>query len=156
MYPMKNLYKGIACLVLFFAGIRTNAQSPPVKEPDMNRPLLFQQLPQRLNARINNLLPLLQYNTGTTVNVNAADGVNLSGIVTSVSSDNDNSIRSVVIRLSDFPGAALSFSKITLQNGEIKYAGRIISFQHGDAYEINLENGQYYFVKKGFYDLVND
>ena len=31
-----------------------------------------------------------------------------------------------------------------------------MSFKHGDAYEISEENGQYFFVKKGFYDLVNE
>ena len=54
------------------------------------------------------------------------------------------------------PGAALSFSKLMKEDGSISYIGRIISFQHGDAYEIILENGQYFFVKKDFYDLVND
>ena len=43
-----------------------------------------------------------------------------------------------------------------MADGSVRYSGRIISFQHADAYEINLENNQYVFVKKGFYDLVNE
>jgi hypothetical protein len=76
--------------------------------------------------------------------------------VSSVAAQFENNLLSIVIRSTNFPGAALSFSKITKEDGTISYAGRIISFQHGDAYEINQENGQYYFVKKGFYDLVNE
>jgi hypothetical protein len=87
----------------------------------MNRPSLFQNLPEKITCRINDL-----------------------------------SLQSVVVRSTNFPGAALSFSRITKEDGTFSYVGRIISFQHGDAYEISLENGQYFFVKKGFYDLVNE
>jgi hypothetical protein len=76
--------------------------------------------------------------------------------VSSVANKFENTLQSVVIRSTNFPGAALSFSKLTKEDGTISYVGRIISFQHGDAYEITMENGQYFFIKKGFYDLVNE
>ena len=153
---MKNLVKGIICLSIIFVCLKTNAQTPPVREPDMNRPTLFQNLPEKISCRITDLSALLEYETGRTISFAFTGNVNFQGVVSSVASKFDNSLQSIVIRSTNFPGAALSFSRITKQDGSIAYAGRIISFQHGDAYEINLENGQYFFVKKGFYDLVNE
>ncbi|HKC37181.1 MAG TPA: hypothetical protein VKB95_13995, partial [Chitinophagaceae bacterium] len=129
---------------------------PPVREPDMNRPSLFQNFPDKISCRINDLSALLELEVGKPVSFSFANNLNFQGVVSSVASKFDNSLQSVVIRSTNFPGAALSFSKITKDDRTVTYVGRIISFQHGDAYEISMENGQYYFVKKGFYDLVNE
>lgn len=152
---MKNPVKAILCLSVFFICLDINAQTPPVREPDMTRPSLFQNLPEKISCRINDLSAFLELETGRTASFVFTNTISFQGVVSSVASI-DNSLQSVVIRSTNFPGAALSFSKITKQDGTISYAGRIISFQHGDAYEINVENGQYFFVKKGFYDLVNE
>jgi hypothetical protein len=98
----------------------------------------------------------LESEIGKSVSFSLVNNLNFQGVVSSLASKFDNMLNSVVIRSTNFPGAALSFSRITKEDGTFSYVGRIISFQHGDAYEINLENGQYYFVKKGFYDLVNE
>ena len=156
MYPMKNLVKGIICLSLFLICQQSNAQTPPVREPDMNRPSLFQNFPNKISCRINDLSALLESETGKPVSFSFVNNLNFQGVVSSVASKSDNSLNSVVIRSTNFPGAALSFSRVKKEDGTFSYVGLIISFQHGDAYEINLENGQYYFVKKGFYDLVNE
>jgi len=156
MYPMKNLVKGIICLSLFVICQQSNAQTPPVREPDMNRPSLFQNLPNKISCRINDLSALLESETGKLVSFSFVNNLNFQGVVSSVASKSDNTLNSVVIRSTNFPSAALSFSRIKKEDGTFSYVGRIISFQHGDAYEISLENGQYYFVKKGFYDLVNE
>ena len=153
---MKNLVKGIICLFVFFVCIKTNAQTPPVREPDMNRPSLFQNLPEKITCRINDLSPLLESEIGKSISFSFTGSLNFQGVVSSVASKFDNTLQSVVVRSTNFPGAALSFSRITKEDGTFSYVGRIISFQHGDAYEISLENGQYFFVKKGFYDLVNE
>ena len=122
----------------------------------MNRPSLFQNLPNKISCRINDLSSLLESEIGKFVSFSLADNLSFQGVVSSIASKFDNTLRSVVIRSTNFTGAALSFSQITKTDGTISYVGRIISFQHGDAYEISLENGQYFFVKKGFYDLVNE
>jgi len=153
---MKNLMKGIICLSLFLICHQSYTQTPPVREPDMNRPSLFQNFPNKISCRINDLSALLQSETGKAVSLSLVNDLSFQGVVSSVASKSDNSLNSVVIRSTNFPGAALSFSKIKKDDGTFSYVGRIISFQHGDAYEISLENGQYYFVKKGFYDLVNE
>lgn len=155
---MKNLVKGFICLSVFLIGVKLNAQNPsvPVREPDMNRPSLFQNLPEKIICRVNDLSALLQSEIGNSVSFTLANNVNFQGVVSSVATKFENTLQSIVIRSTNFPGAALSFSKLIKEDGTISYVGRIISFQHGDAYEITNENGQYYFIKKGFYDLVNE
>ena len=153
---MKNLVRGILCLSVFFIGTKLNAQKPPVREPDMSRPSLFQNLPEKISCRVNDLSALLQSEVGNTVSFSFTNNITFQGVVSSVATKFENTLQSVVIRSTNFPGAAFSFSKLTKDDGTISYVGRIISFQHGDAYEITNENGQYYFVKKGFYDLVNE
>jgi len=153
---MKNLLQGMICLLFMFTCIFSNAQKPPVKEPDTERPSLFKQLPPQANCRINDLQGLLNNSIGMQVNIQIADNLQFQGTVVSVANKYDNTVKSVVVRSSNFPGAALTFSKIKKEDGSFYFAGRIISYQHEDAYEIVFANGQYSFVKKGFYDMVND
>ena len=153
---MKNVYKVLLCLSVFCAYISTSAQTPPVREPDMNRANLFQGLPEKISCRINDLTSLLESQTGQNISIPFFNSLNFQGTITSMATLYDSKLQSVVIRSTNFPGAALSFSKIIKEDGSINYTGRIISFQHGDAYEIRQENGEYFFIKKGFYDLVNE
>ena len=122
----------------------------------MNRPSLFQNLPEKIDCRINDLSALLESEIGRNISFVFTPNLSFEGVISSVASKFDNTLQSIVVRSTNFPGAALSFAKIKKEDGTFSYVGRILSFQHGDAYEINQENGQYFFVKKGFYDLVNE
>jgi hypothetical protein len=154
---MKNLMHGIICLSILFCCLNSTAQRRlPVHEPDYDRPALFKELPSRINCHISNLESLLESPIGKKVNIRISDEIQFEGTVSSVSSELDKSVKSVVIRSGNFQGAALTFSKIIKEDGTIHYSGRIISFQHADVYEINYEKGQYAFVKKGFYDMINE
>lgn len=154
---MKNLLHGTICLLLLLSCIISTAQKNlPVKEPDINRPSLFKNLPAKINCQINNLEFLLESPIGKKVSIHIADDVQFIGMVSSVSTQNNNSLKSVVIRSSNLQGAALTFSKVTREDGSTYFTGRIISFQHADVYEITNEKGQYAFVKKGFYDMINE
>lgn len=153
---MKTLNAGIICLLCILACTTNYAQTLPVREPDYNKPLLFQQLPNRLDCKIADLQNLLQYEVGQEVNINLADNFNFRGIVTSTAVRDNGKITSVVIRSSNYNGAVLSFSKVIPENEVPYFTGRILSMQHGDSYEIVLENGIYVLNKKGFYDMINE
>lgn len=156
---MKYLKTGIASLCCLFAVITTKAQttkSLPVREPDYNKPLLFEQSSQRSSCRVNDLQNILKYTTGQQVSFNLSDNFIFSGVVTSTANKEDGRIISVVIRSTNYDGATLSLSKVRKEDGSSYYTGRIISFRHGDGFEIIEENGQYVLIKKGFYDMVNE
>lgn len=153
---MKNLKTGILCLLLTLCYITSSAQIPPVNEPNPNKPSLFQDLPARLNLRLTVLETLLDQQVGQTINVMVASNFVFTGQIVSKSDAQDVHVRSVVVKSTNRQGANLTFTQIKNSDGTSKYLGRIISRQHGDSFEIISENGEYYFMKKGFYDLVNE
>lgn len=155
---MKNLSLAVLTAYLSFFSIagfaQLQKQSLPVNEPDYNKPKLFADLPEQIDFNPGNLLALFKLHPGqiTTMQINSA--LAFSGQV--VSTSNDFNSTSVVVKLTDRPGARLIFSKVIGENNTEKYLGRIISLKHSDCYEIVSENGQYYFKKKGIYDLVSE
>ena len=156
---MKNLKLAAFCLCLTICNIYAFAQneqkkSVPVNEPDYSKPKLFADLPDRINFDPTHLLSLLSAPVGQSISVEVTSAFTLSGLVVSKASDQNSA--SVVLRLTNRPGARLIFTKLTGADSSVKYIGRIISLQHGDSYEIISENGQYYFKKKGIYELVSE
>jgi len=141
------------CSVCLFAqGVQKRAV--PVKEPDYSKPKLFADLPDRIDFDPINLLALLNTDVGQSISLSVSPVLTISGKV--ISKANDQNSASVVLRLTNRPGARLIFTKVTTPNSSVKYIGRIISLGHGDSYEILSANEQYYFKKKGIYDLVTE
>jgi hypothetical protein len=157
---MKNLRTPVLCvcvmLIQFFAFAQ--GQSIPINEPNLNKPKLFQNLPDFIPVDMDNLNALLGSATGRTISTNLSvdQPVQFQGKVISTSEKYENSIISVVIRSSNFQGAQLTVSKIFNTDGTIKYTGRLMSFQHGDLYELQTRDNRLYLVKRNFYDLVNE
>lgn len=118
-----------------------------------DRPKLFQQLPDTLLIRNDFLQDLFALAEGSSVNTMIAQGFSFQG---TVSSRVQLSYRkSIAVRSVNYPGATLSFSSVTEGNQQV-LRGRIISFNHADAFEIVLINGNYYFIKTDFARLVNE
>jgi hypothetical protein len=157
---MKNHRTPLLCLCALFFSLCAFSQNEkdPVNEPDLNKPKLFSNLPDRIPISIEKINDLLNAPIGnsTSLKVDETSSLQFNGEVISKATKYDNRIQSVVIRSSNFNGARLTISKIIKEDGTITYTGRIISFQHGDLYEIQNQGGQFTLVKKNFYDLVNE
>jgi hypothetical protein len=154
---MKYLQLSGLCLLLSFICATTSAQnSIPVNEPDLNKPRLFANLPDKIPVDISSLQNLINAETGKEVTLKLGQNTlsNFNGKVVSIV--NTDNIHSVVIRSDNFNGAALTLSSSTQPNGTVKFTGRIISFRHGDLYELQNQNDQYILIKKNFYDLINE
>jgi hypothetical protein len=156
---MKHLRLPGICLLLSFVCATTFAQkSIPVNEPDMKKPKLFTNLPDKIPVDISDLQTLLNAENGKaatlTLGKNTTTATNFNGKVVSIA--NTDNMHSVVIRSDNFNGAAFTLSSSTLSNGTVKFTGRIISFAHGDMYELQNQNDQYILIKKNFYDVVNE
>lgn len=137
----------------------TSAQqqrSLPVREPDYSKPLLFADLPDTIACDINSLSSLLTLTEGRQVEKEIAGNFRFKGDVTSFSKRENDHITGVTLRSSNYEGAILNLVKITGPGKEIRYTGRIVSLTHGDALELIKEGNQYYFIKKGFYDMINE
>lgn len=151
---MKKL-KAILFGLLFSACyLSSGAQEKTFNEPDHSKPQLFADLPQKLNLKTSSIDVLWNLSVGAAFTIQIADGLSLSGTVTSKS--DDASFHSVVVKLTNRQGAVLSISKISNADGSFTLRGRILSRNHSDALELAKENGQYVFQKKNYYELVSE
>ncbi len=156
---MRNLFTLLLCLCITFISVDVSAQDNlPVRQPDLNRPKLFTNLPERIKVDVSQLFSIMDKQRGSTASVQAAEtqAIRFDGDILFSVTDEASHLKSVMLNLSMFPGARLTVTQLTHPNGSTEYAGRILSFQHGDAYVLEKENDGYYLIKKNFYDLVND
>lgn len=157
---MKNLRTIALCVSVTLFSLCAAAQNgnPPVNEPDYNKPMLFTSQPDVIRLQMASVVSLFNNTTGSHVDTELAQTNNFrfKGQVVSAVSKYDNKIQSVVIRSSNFPGALMTISKLTADNGKVSYTGRITSLQHGDLYELKVIDEAFVFVKKKFYDLINE
>jgi hypothetical protein len=157
---MKNFRATMLCVVFALSAFVSNSQEQkiPLNEPDQNKPRLFSSLPDKIPVTINNIDNILSAPVGRSSQFRLSEDNTLQfdGEVVSTASKYNNSIQSVVIRSAVFNGARLTVSKITNPDGSIRYSGRIISFEHGDLYELENKDGQLMLVKKNYHELVNE
>ncbi len=152
---MKNLSLVGLCLSFIFSSSTLFAQAPvPVNEPDLKKPLLFANLPDRIPLETAYLKSLFTGTEGKEINMSLGKSQLEGKVVSNISKY--NTIRSVTIRSSNFNGASLTLSSSTKTDGTVKITGRLLSLQHGDLYELEKEGEQYVLIKKNFYDLINE
>jgi hypothetical protein len=154
---MKTLKTAALC-VLFCAAFSTGfAQhdAPPITEPDYNKPKLFAMLPSSIDIAAESMQLLFGVPEGEPVSI-ALGGQFFKGVVVSHSDPADKNLRSVVIRSTNYTGAAFTFTEVISKDGGVSYKGRIISRSHSDAYELQLLNGRYQLVKKHQLSIVNE
>ena len=160
---MKNLRTSFACLCMTLCSISAFAQKAdpadniPLNQPDYNKPKLFSNLPDQIPVEPNDFTSLLSNKNGNAVEYKFNNTMRIEGEVISVSDAAEKQFSSVVVRSSNYPGAVMTITKVTdAATGNISYTGRIISMKHGDLFELQQKDGKYIFVKRNFYDLINE
>ncbi len=157
---MKNLRTSLVCACLACLSLGSFAQNKtiPINEPDLNKPKLFANLPDRIPVTAADLDNLFGSDLGRPANLSLSMDAKtkFEGDVVSRSERSREGIQSVVIRSTNYNGARLTVSRRELPDGSFVYTGRILSFKHGDLYELQTLQGQLVLVKRNFYDLVNE
>jgi len=156
---MKNLKRSLfffACLYSFGLLSAQENTTVPVREPDLSKPALFKNYPDHIPFLQIQMESLLQARRGQEMEFTLAPGFLIKGNVTSALVAENGSVHNVVMRLEGIEGAFMNFSKSLLEDGTEKVTGMIMSYKSGDAYELIKEGTRYYFIKKGFYDLINE
>jgi hypothetical protein len=157
---MKNLRTATLCASMIVCSVISFAQKvkPPVNEPNYNKPRLFDHLPDRIPVTASELDMLIDGEVGQSASVrfSGANAQQFDGEVVSTAIKYGNKLRSVVIRSTNFNGARFTLSKITSAEGKVTYTGRIISFQHGDLFELQEQAGELVLVKRNYYELINE
>lgn len=153
---MKRLQNcvSLALLLLCSAFAYAQDQIVQVNEPDLKKPKLFSDLPQKMDLKVSDMESLFKYKVGAIVSVNVTAEFLLEGTV--VSKSQDAQVESVVIRSTNRPGALFTYTKtVTKEHGE-RYVGRMVSRYSGDAFEIIKEKGHYVLIKKDYYEMINE
>ncbi len=156
---MKNLCTISMCVLLAINGITVNAQTRiPLNEPDLNKPKLFSNLPEKILVNASDLDAYFTTQVGNSTQLNLAPGMNqkFEGNLVSRSDRSTDGVQTAIIRSTNFNGARLTVTKRLNEDGSTTYLGRIISVQHGDLYELQNLQGQWFLVKKNYYDLINE
>lgn len=159
---MSNLKALGLCLVCFCLCTIAVAQTKvPINEPDVNKPKLFTNLPDQITFDVTELKTLVTTSTETGKDITLKSFADkktpsLSGKVIAAGSEYNNTIQTINVRLTNFNNAMLTLSSFTGPDGAVSYTGRIISFAHGDAYELQRKGEQYILVKKNYNEIVNE
>jgi hypothetical protein len=154
-----NLLKTAACCVLLLCGAPVFAQITP-HPTSINAGLkkleLFNDLPSRMLWNRQAVAQLLEKEVGAHVDVPLTPGFIFSGTVISKSDARDTRSKTVVIKSSNRPGAALTLTRIKKEDGSFKYSGRMLSLAHSDAYELVKEGDGFELQKRRLDDLVSE
>ncbi len=157
---MKNLRTAVLCAVMALGCLTGFSQEKPVpvNEPDLGKPRLFDGLPDKISINTDEINALLGTQAGRPAQFRmTADAARLfEGEVVSTAGKAEEGLQTVVMRSTNFNGARMTLSRVTLPDGSITYSGRILSFKHGDLYVLQLSGGEWSWVKKNYYDLVNE
>lgn len=144
---MKNLYTPGILAVLLLLVQTMSAQEFPAARLATDKPQLFQHFPQKLSCNANSFLPLFDASVNDEIIIEPAPGRVLKGQVIEKVQRNEV-VLSLNIRLSNFPGALLNLSRITLPFSIQQVRGRILHPQSGDVLLLTQEKGNYFLVKQ--------
>lgn len=157
---INRILSGIVLVLILSVNTAGAQDAPPVNEPDLSKPRLFTQLPDKIEIELDDLQQLfrLEEKTGKSIEFRfrSKNAAPFAGKIVSATTRKNQSGKSILVQPSMFNGATFSLSSSTTPDGTVRYTGRIISFKHGDAYELQEEEGRYYLIKKSFYELVNE
>jgi hypothetical protein len=150
---MKNRFF-LMVLLMSLLQSTAHAQQDFIREPNLNKPLLFTDLPAIIPVSLADLERAMVLQTGATWTVST---ISFSGIVRAVTKPYDNSTQSVSIKLTNREGAYMVLTAIRDADGKISYTGRVTSFLHGDCLVLRrLDDGQYAFEKKNYYEVFGE
>lgn len=146
----------VALILVAYLPAAAQKNSPPVNEPDLRKPKIFADLPEKVALRLTDAQALLNLPVGAAVNAVVATGLPLVGTVVSRSNPADKAVQSVVIRSKTRGGAVFTFTRTQNADGSFSFIGRMLDKNGGDALEIVREDSGYVLRKKGYYDVINE
>jgi hypothetical protein len=144
---MKSLYALAYMAVLLLCAHTLQAQvTPPVNQNIADKPLLFSSLPQKLDCNLEEVDKLFMAEPSQKLLLQLNNHLRLEGVVAEKVQPSQE-VLTINFKLSNFNGALFNISRI-IQNGTIRYTGRIINKENGDVLTMIKENEKYYFTKQ--------
>ena len=142
---MKKLYAcAYAITLLFFYTTRAQV-SPPLNQHVADKPLLFSSLPEKLDCNLEEVDKLFMSSPSQKLQIRLNNQLHLEGTVTEKIYKSQE-VLTINFRVSNYNDALFTISRI-IQNGTIRYSGRITSRDNGDVLMLVKEHEKYYFNK---------
>ena len=142
---MKKLYAFAYTAFLVIIAFNAQAQTPTVNQAAAEKPLLFTSLPEKLECNLEEVDKLFMGETSQKLTIRLNDRMQLDGTIAEKVRRSPE-VLTINFKISNYPNAMFTVSRI-IQDGMIRYTGRIISKDNGDVMVVVKENGKYYFTK---------
>ncbi len=144
---MKNLYALAYMSMLLLCAYNVHAQvSPPVNQHVADKPLLFASLPQKFECNLEEVDRLFMAEPSQKILLQLNSQLRLDGMVSEKVQPSPE-VLTINFKPNNYKGAIFNISRI-IQNGTIRYVGRIVSKENGDVLTMVKENEKYYFTKQ--------
>ena len=143
---MKKLYAVAYTVLLVIIACNTQAQtSPPVNQVVEEKPLLFTNLPEKSDCNLEEIDKLFMAEPSQKLVIRLNARMQLDGTVMEKVRHSPE-VLTINFKITNYPNALFTVSRI-IKDGVIRYTGRIVSRDNGDALMVVQENGKYYFTK---------
>lgn len=142
---MKKLY-AFACMALLLCANKAISQvTPPLNQQVSDKPMLFAALPQKLECNLEEIDRLFMSEQSQKLQLHLNNHLQLEGIVAEKVQKSPE-VLSINFKSINYGGALFNISRI-IQNGTIRYIGRIANKENGDVLTMIKDNEKYYFTK---------
>ena len=149
---MKILKTGALCVLTCLCYVHSGAQQQQpsfASESAYNKPKIFTELPNKVPLNRPTLESLLSDEVGRLALLrHSVSRMTLERA--------DAHSKTVVVKATNRQGVTLTFTRLTNEDGTYSYAGRMLSFKHGDAFEITEDKGVLVLVKKELHDMFDE
>lgn len=142
---MKKHYTLVCMAVLLCASLARAQGTPPLNQQVADKPLLFSSMPQKLECNLEEVDKLFMSEPSQKLQLHLNNYLQLEGIVAE-KIQRSPEVLSVNFRVTNLSGSLFNISRI-IQNGTIRYSGRIINKENGDVLMMVKDNEKYYFTK---------
>ena len=141
---MKKLY-AFACMAAMLCADKAISQVTPPLNQVSSKPLLFASLPQRLECNLEEIDKLFMSEPDQKLQLQLNNHLQLDGVV-SEKVQRSPEVISINFKTINYGGALFNISRI-IQNGTIRYTGRIVNKDNGDVLMMIKDKEKYYFTK---------
>jgi hypothetical protein len=131
--------------VLLCANKAISQVTPPLNQPVSNKPLLFASLPQKLECNLEEIDKLFMSEPSQKLQLQLNNQLHLDGVVAEKVQQSPE-VLSINFKSVNYSGALFNISRI-IQNGTIRYSGRIVNKENGDVLLMIKDKEKYYFTK---------
>lgn len=151
----KLLSTALAVCLLSLHSFSQEINFRSAKEKEVNKTALFSNAAERVSISNNLIQNLFSLPAGKGTTIRFANNLQLVGHV--VTNDQQPNLQTFTMKCTNYPGALLTISKVTLQDGSVIYTGAILNQESKDIIMLEKDDaGNYAWQKKNLSDLIED